>query len=46
MPATWLSFYGNYVQSLGARGTEANIAVDIHGQPLPPEEAAWYERAV
>jgi iron complex outermembrane recepter protein len=46
MPATWLSFYGNYVQSLGAWGTEANIAVDIHGQPLPPEESSSYEGGV
>jgi len=43
MPAPWLSFYGNYVQSLGAWGTEANIAVDINGQPLAPEESSSYE---
>ena len=42
-PEPWLSLYGNYVQSLGAWGTEANIAVDINGQPLPPEEASSYE---
>ncbi len=45
-PATWLSLYGNYVQSLGAWGTEANIAVDINGQPLAPEESSSYEGGV
>lgn len=42
-PAPWLSLYGNFVQSLGAWGTEANIAVDINGHPLPPEESSSYE---
>ena len=42
-PTSWLSLYGNYVQSLGAWGTEANIAVDVNGNPLPPEQASSYE---
>jgi iron complex outermembrane recepter protein len=42
-PVPWLSVYGNYVQSLGAWGTEANIAVDIKGRPLPPEQSSSYE---
>jgi iron complex outermembrane receptor protein len=42
-PVQWLSLYGNYVQSLGAWGTEANIAVDVNGTALRPEQAASYE---
>ncbi|HEV3059813.1 MAG TPA: TonB-dependent receptor [Vicinamibacterales bacterium] len=42
-PIPSLSLYGNYVQSLGTWGTQAGIAADVDGHPLPAERSASYE---
>jgi iron complex outermembrane receptor protein len=42
-PIPSLSLYGNYVQSLGTWGTQAGIAADVNGHPLPAERSASYE---
>jgi iron complex outermembrane receptor protein len=42
-PLPWLSFYGNYVSSLGTWGTSNVIAVNIKGHPLPAQQSHSYE---
>ncbi|HUL76653.1 MAG TPA: TonB-dependent receptor, partial [Vicinamibacteria bacterium] len=45
-PASWLSLYGNYVESLGTWGTLMGIATDANGRPLPSERSHAYEGGV
>lgn len=45
-PLSWLSFYGNYVSSLGTWGTSNVIAIDIEGHPLPAQQSRSYEGGI
>ncbi|HVP42984.1 MAG TPA: TonB-dependent receptor [Terriglobales bacterium] len=45
-PVHGVSFYANYVSSLGTWGTSNVIAVDINGHPLPAQRSHSYEGGI